>query len=146
MESTKPLRSETPTPTTLGSSMTTRRVDSDGNPTNYRTKRGNPPDQPFPGNAENNPQFGLFTESDREMLTVLRSFSELSHGYLKLRRSSPGDDIHCTWTWTLTRHSGCYVYVRGPFWQLGALLEMLHRKMAEVDNGERKPSPDKYSS
>lgn len=124
--------------------MTIRRQDSDGNPTHNRTKRGNPPQHTLPLEVEDNPQFGLFSEADRELLTVFRSFTELSHGYLKLRKASPGDDLHCTWTWTLTKNSGCYVYVRGPFWQVATLLSILLRKVEEVDEGVRRPSPDKY--
>jgi hypothetical protein len=74
----------------------------------------------------------------------LSSFTTYDAGYLKLRRESDGPQLHLTWTWTLTRHAGTYVYVRINFWEIDTGLNLLWRKVLEVESGVRKPTADKF--
>lgn len=74
---------------------------------------------------------------------VMAHFCNWEHGYLKVKRDSSGSDLHLTWTWTLSHAAGSYVYVRCNFWELDFGLDMLSRKILEVDEGTRKPTPDK---
>lgn len=87
----------------------------------------------------------LLPNAEHDLARVVRHFADFDHGYLKVRRSADSADLHCTYTWSIGKSSGCYVYVRGMFWELPYLLEHLYRKVLEVDANERRPSPDKYS-
>lgn len=87
----------------------------------------------------------LLDDAESKLGEVMFQFMNFDHGYLKVRRSSSGDDLHLTWTWSLGAHSGSYVYVRVSFWEITNGLHMLARKVLEVDDGSRQPSPDKFS-
>jgi hypothetical protein len=88
----------------------------------------------------------LLPDAERELGRIMFSFSNFDHGYLKLRRSPLGADLHITWTWTLGPHSGSYVYVRVEFWRITYGLELLARKVFDVDEGKLRPSPDRRNS
>jgi hypothetical protein len=74
---------------------------------------------------------------------LIEQMSNWDHGYLKMRRSPDTTDLHLTWTWTLTAASGSYVYVKVDYWDIELGFDMLCRKVFEVDEGVRKPTPDK---
>jgi hypothetical protein len=74
---------------------------------------------------------------------VLIMLADNDGGYLKVRRSALSPDLHLTWTWTIGKWSGHYVYVRVPFWQLAYGLALLAEKTVDVESGLRKPTPDK---
>lgn len=74
---------------------------------------------------------------------IVEHFVEHGAGYLKVRRSDPGADLHLAWTWTLGPHAGEYVYVRVEYWRYLFGLELLRHKMDEVEQGIRRGTPDK---
>jgi len=74
---------------------------------------------------------------------IFSTVSMFDHGYLKVRREEGGYQVHLTWTWTLTAAAGCYVYVRCDGSDLVNGLHTLARKILEVDDGHRNPTPDK---
>lgn len=82
-------------------------------------------------------------DNSQRLLYVMRHITTWDHGYLKVRRSTDTDDLHLTWTWTITAAAGSYVYVKVSFWDIELGLDMLCRKVFEVDEGVRKPTPDK---
>lgn len=84
-------------------------------------------------------------ESEQELGRAIDNFCRYDHGYLKVRRSSLGSDLHLTWTWTLGSHAGTYVYIRVNYWEFATGLQLLARKLYEVDEGLRRPSPDKLN-
>lgn len=79
-------------------------------------------------------------------LALLDQITNWDHGYMKWRRSTLEPSLHLTWTWTLGKHAGCYVYVRVDSWQWEYGLELLSQKVFEVDEGHRTPTPDKRGS
>lgn len=83
-----------------------------------------------------------FKASDK-LGEVLVMLADNDGGYLKVRRSALGPDLHLTWTWTLGDWCAHYVYVRVPFWQLAYGLSLLAEKIVDVEAGLRKPTRDK---
>jgi len=75
--------------------------------------------------------------------SIMDYFADHGGGYLQVRRSEPGADLHITWTWSATSNAGKYVYVRVEFWRYLFGLEQLRRKIDEVETGARKATPDK---
>lgn len=73
-------------------------------------------------------------------------FASLDHGFLKVRHSLDSNVVHCTWTWSTGPNAGRYVYAAGPYHQVDYLLEVLARKLAEVDEGKCKAAPDKLGN
>jgi hypothetical protein len=82
-------------------------------------------------------------DRSQRLYVVMTQIANWDHGYLKLKRDTTGSDLHITWTWTLTRAAGSYVYVRCNFWELDFGLDTLVRKILAVDEGMLKPTPDK---
>lgn len=74
---------------------------------------------------------------------VLQHVCSWGDGYLKLRPDMDGHSVHCTYTWSVGKHRGCYVYVVHSVDCLGEALEILSRKVLEVLDGTRLPTPDK---
>lgn len=70
-------------------------------------------------------------------------FAALDHGFLKIRRSLDSTAVHCTWTWSTGPHAGSYVYATSSYFEVDMVLEILARKLAEVEDGRSKPTRDK---
>jgi hypothetical protein len=75
--------------------------------------------------------------------SIFSCISMFDHGYLKVKRDLDGYQVHLTWTWTVTRAAGSYVYVRVDGSQLLEGMTTLARKILEVDEGSRVPTKDK---
>jgi len=88
-------------------------------------------------------EYGEPGYKSRHLGEILSTISMFDHGYLKIRRELDGYDVHLTWTWTITAAAGKYVYVRVPGSELLDGLTILARKILEVDDGHRQPTPDK---
>lgn len=73
----------------------------------------------------------------------LVNFVDHDDGFLKVRRALDSSDLHLTWTWSVGKHAGRYVYVRVFTWQVGYGLELLLHKRDQADAGLIRPSPDK---
>lgn len=125
--------------------MSARRQDSDGNPLHRTTTR--PRDQtPNREPNEHEKEHRKQDEYKQRIYHMVQSLAEWDDGYFKMRRGSDRSQVHLTWTWTLGRHIGCYVYVCVNFWELDYGLDLLGIKIFEVQEGLRKPTPDKRSS
>jgi hypothetical protein len=127
--------------------MSKPRIDSKGN--RLSRDRNLPPsavDSPN-GNADiqQNALLSLSTEANAYH-TVLSFFTDHDAGYLKVRRSMPGADLHLTWTWAGGENAGTYVYVRCEYWRILFGLEILRTKVLEVEAGYRRPTADKYGA
>lgn len=81
--------------------------------------------------------------TNHRIITLLEQLTGWDHGYLKMRRGSDGPDLHLTWTWTLGPSTGSYVYARVNFWELEFGLDIITRKVFQVDEGLLKPTVDK---
>lgn len=82
-------------------------------------------------------------ETSTRLGYLVTQFTNFDHGFLKMRRSLDSTALHLTWTWSVGPPAGKYVYVTGEYWQLLYLLTVLSQKILEVDEGSRKPTPDK---
>lgn len=81
--------------------------------------------------------------SPERTLNLLAHFANFDHGYLKWKRDSGGSTLHLTWTWTLGKHAGSYVYAAVEYWRFGYGLEVLAHKLFSVDEGLLMPTVDK---
>lgn len=124
--------------------MSHPRTDSDGNPTSKRGQHRTPSSDTRNTQVDAQPPISLLPDANRDFSYTMRQYALLDHGYLKIRRGALSADLHCTYTWSLGKNQGSYVYVRGEFWEMPYLLETLLQKIEEVDKGLRRPSPDKY--
>lgn len=125
--------------------MARTRVDSKGDPiarnrkgtsATVRTSDGD-------GNVDVH-QAELIPTDAADLQKVMSWFADHGAGYLKLRRDELGADYHMAWQWTRGAHAGTYVYVRVEYWRYAFGLELLSKKMWEVEEGQRRPTPDKY--
>lgn len=92
--------------------------------------------------------YGPTRNTPGELMAVAVWFQKFLHrdnGYLKVRREVDGDDVHFTWTWTYPPYQRSYVYVRYPYYQSKYALEMLERKLMDVEEGIRVPTPDRFN-
>lgn len=89
-------------------------------------------------------QVELVPISTEDFAETAAWFADHGGGHLKLRRDGAGSDYHLTWTWSLGKHAGTYVYVRTEHWRYRFGLMLLRRKIEEVEEGIRRPTPDKY--
>ena len=124
--------------------MAKPRVDSKGN--RLTVNRDRPSATVHASNVDNHADGNLLLTAVAGADTlrgILDYFADHGGGYLKLRRSEPGADLHITWTWSATSHAGKYVYVRVEFWRYLFGLELLRQKIDEVEAGLRKATPDK---
>lgn len=76
----------------------------------------------------------------------LVEFVDHDDGFLKVRRALDSSDLHLTWTWSVGRLAGRYVYVRVLCWQVGYGLELLMQKLLESEAGLRTPTRDKLGN
>lgn len=74
---------------------------------------------------------------------LLVEFVDHDDGFLKVRRALDSADLHLTWTWSVGRLAGRYVYVRVFAWQTAYGLELLMQKVAECEAGLRPATIDK---
>jgi hypothetical protein len=74
---------------------------------------------------------------------VIVEFSDHDDGFLKMRRALDSSDLHLTWTWSVGKQAGKYVYVRVFAWQIAYGLELLLEKLHDVETGQRRATPDK---
>lgn len=122
------------------------RKDSDGNPIN-RDRRSR---TISPTHVDNNVRveadlLSVVANPPIDCLRTMNDWTEHDGGYLKLRRATDSQDLHLTWTWSIGAHAGKYVYVRCEYWRFIFGLELLWRKVLEVEHGSRKASPDTYA-
>lgn len=123
--------------------MTTKR-DSDGNPLNRPRVARTIPGPPLSVVSAPDPLSLWKEESERNVGVLLARLCSIEGGYLKARRPSDEEVLHLTWTWTIGKHAQKYVYVRVEWWKLEVGLHLLLQKLLEVEEGNRRPSPDKY--
>jgi len=65
-------------------------------------------------------------------------------GVIKICPTEDWKVCYCYWRWSRGTYSGHYVCVMGDVYSVGALLSELLRKRAEVEEGRRKPTRDKW--
>lgn len=122
----------------------TRRKDSDGNALNKNGARRATISRDVDRNVTNDSNALLDAALGGQALErTMDFFCNHDRGYLKLRRGLDSDDIHITYTWSVGTWRGYYVYVRCEYWRLLFGLTLLEEKVLDVDNGLRKPTPDK---
>jgi hypothetical protein len=127
--------------------MSKRRTDSDGNRLDGKPGHGAVIAHAANGDVDSEPNIFHELLSAPEALTrVMAFFCDHGSGYLKVRRSDPGGDLHLTWTYSGGKYAGTYLYVRVEYWRLLFGLELLERKVLEADGGVRKPTPDRYGA
>jgi hypothetical protein len=63
-----------------------------------------------------------------------------------MRRDTLGDTVHLAFTWTAGKHHGSYVYVATTIYDVVQGMDTLLRKVFEVDEGSRQPTPDRRNS
>jgi hypothetical protein len=123
---------------------TKRRIDKDGVlsvATKAKIAAGRPEvlDEEVDQNDEHDKKGARFYQ-------VFTHLVALDHGYLKTRRDGLKFTLHLTWTWTTGKHHGSYVYVAVDLQDFDAGFDMLARKILDVDEGHRLPTPDRRNS
>lgn len=123
--------------------MTGRR-DGDGNlqagniyRTSRRTMNGNEQADAYINGTKDRPN------ASEVVHDALQYWLGCDDGGLKLRRAADSNDLHITWTWSLSDLAGTYVYVRVPFYDAPYGLALLRTKKEEAENGTRKSTRDK---
>lgn len=122
----------------------TARKDSDGNTINKKVTRRvttSPSGDVHVGDHANS-LVDLALGQDA-LSAAVGFFTEHDNGYLKVRRALDSQDLHLTWTWSVGTWRGSYVYARVEYWRVSFGLELLQSKVLDVEDGLRKPSPDK---
>jgi hypothetical protein len=74
---------------------------------------------------------------------AFRHFCTFNHGYLKVKRDVDGSRIHLTYTFIYGTWARHYVYVAVDYAEIEWGLQLLAGKVWEVDEGVRKPTPDR---
>jgi hypothetical protein len=99
------------------------------------------------GNEQSSKRDNESGQSARQSQHIIKSglteFVEHDNGFLKVRRALDSDTLHLTWTWSVGKHAGTYVYVAVEYWQLDYGLTLLLAKVFQAELGVRKTTPDK---
>lgn len=78
-----------------------------------------------------------------DLLRVLRTLATREDGWLRLIPDTLRQEVHLKWKFTRGDYPNHYVYVRIEDMRVHEGLEVLLRKLYEVDTNVRRPTPDK---